>query len=335
MEFELGEDDRLLVDSVAELGRQHIEPHAAAWDEARALPRELSALLREHGLLALRVPAERGGTGLDALASAAVIETLARADASVALTVAAHNLLGAAVSDAEHLVGWGSATQVQMRREGEDVVIDAMCQHALLPTTAGTIVVAGEGLAFAVPRESSGVIADRDETLGMRAADLGPLRLHTVRLPATAELRPFDADAAVAAMLVGLGAIAVGLSSSALLRARDYALQRQQFGQPIATFQAIQWKLADLATGLDAARLMVRKAAATGDPIAAARAAIKAADVAIRGCSEALQIHGGFGYTREYPLERWLRDARFCGLFANHLTTGRTAIAHAIAARFC
>jgi alkylation response protein AidB-like acyl-CoA dehydrogenase len=178
------------------------------------------------------------------------------------------------------------------------------------------------------------VIADRDETLGMRAADLGPLRLHTVRLPATAELRPFDADAAVAAMLVGLGAIAVGLSSSALLRARDYALQRQQFGQPIATFQAIQWKLADFATGLDAARLMVRKAAATGDPIAAARAAIKAADVAIRGCSEALQIHGGFGYTREYPLERWLRDARFCGLFANQLTTGRTAIAHAIAARF-
>jgi alkylation response protein AidB-like acyl-CoA dehydrogenase len=333
MDFDLAEDDRLLCDAVAELGRQRVEPHATAWDEARALPDALPDLLREQGLLALRMPAERGGTGLDAVATAAVIEELARADASAAFVVAVHNLLAVpAIGDAERLAGWGRAARLAVRREGDAIVLDAACPHAVVPATAAAIVVASDAGTFAVPREAAAFT--RQDTLGMRAAPLGVLELHGVRLPAAAELRSAEPAPAMASMLVGLGAIAVGLGTSALLRARDYALQRQQFGQPIARFQAIQWKLADFATGLDAARLLVRTAAARQDPIASARAAIKACDVAIRGCSDALQIHGGYGYTREYPVERWLRDARYCGLFADHLLAGRDAIAAAIANRF-
>ena len=326
MDFELPEEARLLCDSVAELGRQHIEPHAASWDESWKLPPEILTVLREQGLLALRVAEEDGGAGLDAVATAGVIEELARADASVALTVAVHNLVDL---PGEGLVGWGRATVLQVDRQGEEVVIDGQCGYAVLPNVASTIIVASDGVAFAVPRAIAGVSSDRDETLGMRAADLGPLRLHGVRLPASAELSSFDDTT----LLVSLGAIAIGVGTSAMLRARDYALQRQQFGEPIANFQAIQWKLADFAVGLDAARLLVRTAAARHDLLAATRGAIKAAEVAIRGCSDAVQIHGGYGYTREYPVERWLRDARFCGLFANQLLAGRERLGNAIAAR--
>lgn len=330
MDFELPEEARLLCDSVAELGRQHIEPHAASWDASWTLPAELITLLREQGLLALRVAEERGGAGLDAVAAAAVIEELARADASVALTVAVHNVLELPPDEHEGLVGWGRASALNVKRDGDTIVLDGNCAHAVLPNVASTIVVVGEGVAFAVPRAIAGVSSDRDETLGMRAADLGPLRLHGVRVPESAELSAIEDTA----LLVSLGAIAVGIGTAAMLRARDYALVRQQFGEPIANFQAIQWKFADFATGLDAARLLVRTAAARNDAIAATRAAIKASEVAIRGCSDAVQIHGGYGYTREYPVERWLRDARFCGLFAGQLLAGRERLGSSIAARY-
>jgi alkylation response protein AidB-like acyl-CoA dehydrogenase len=118
-------------------------------------------------------------------------------------------------------------------------------------------------------------------------------------------------------MQLGLAAIACGLARDVLEQATAYAMERRQFGQPIASFQAIQWKLADASTALDAAWLLTCRAAWLRDTEqafgeAAARARLAAVAAAVRGTSEALQIHGGYGYTREYPIERAFRDARTC-----------------------
>jgi alkylation response protein AidB-like acyl-CoA dehydrogenase len=111
--------------------------------------------------------------------------------------------------------------------------------------------------------------------------------------------------------------MALGIGRGAYEEALKYAQQRQQFGQPIAQFQAIQWKLADMATELDAARLLVLRAAWLKDQgmsvtKEAAMAKLYASEAATRACNQALQIHGGYGYMKDYPVERYLRDAKIC-----------------------
>ena len=116
---------------------------------------------------------------------------------------------------------------------------------------------------------------------------------------------------------IGIGAMAVGIGCGALEEALKYAKQRQQFGKPIAQFEAIQWMLADMAMELDAARLLVQRAARlkdTGQPFsqAASEAKLYAAEAAMRATSKAIQIHGGYGYIKDYPVERYFRDAKLC-----------------------
>ena len=116
---------------------------------------------------------------------------------------------------------------------------------------------------------------------------------------------------------ISIGALAVGLGLGALASARKYALERKQFGKPIAEFQAIQWKLANMATELEAARLLVAQAAWLADagrPFGreASMAKLFASEAALRACDQAVQIHGGYGYTNEFPVERALRDAKLC-----------------------
>jgi len=136
---------------------------------------------------------------------------------------------------------------------------------------------------------------------------------------------------------LALGFIAAGIGRAALAEGASYAQERQQFGKPIAKFQAIQWKLADLATGLDAAALMLGTAATRTDEgrdAAAARAALVAVQAATTGCSGMLQVHGGYGYTEEYAIERLYRDARAVALYAGVREEARAAVAERIVARF-
>jgi alkylation response protein AidB-like acyl-CoA dehydrogenase len=111
--------------------------------------------------------------------------------------------------------------------------------------------------------------------------------------------------------------MAVGLAQGAYERSIDYAKERQQFGQPIADFQAIRWMIADMATGIEAARMMVHRAAAlreAGERYTkeASMAKLFATETAERVCHKAIQIHGGYGYVREYEVERMYRDQRLC-----------------------
>ncbi len=158
--------------------------------------------------------------------------------------------------------------------------------------------------------------------LGMRSSDTAELHLEDVEVPDAQRVGDVDAGFTNTLQIldrgrIGIGALAVGLARGALEEARGYAKERQAFGKPIAEFQAIGFMLADMATEIAAARLLVHRAAALADRgerfnREAAMAKLFASEAAMRATSKAIQIHGGYGYTRDFPVERYFRDAKLC-----------------------
>ncbi|HET6369757.1 MAG TPA: acyl-CoA dehydrogenase family protein [Nitrospiria bacterium] len=181
-----------------------------------------------------------------------------------------------------------------------------------------------EGIsAFIVERGTPGLIVGKVENkLGVRASDTVALHFENLRVPEENLLgAPDGAFRDVVKVLdggrIGIGAMAVGLARGALEESLDYARRRRQFGRVIADFQAIQWKLADMATEIDAARLLVHWAAQlkdTGQPFrqAASEAKLFASEVAMRATTQTIQIFGGSGYLKDHPVERYFRDAKLC-----------------------
>jgi alkylation response protein AidB-like acyl-CoA dehydrogenase len=177
--------------------------------------------------------------------------------------------------------------------------------------------------AFIVEGGSPGLSAiPMKNKLGVRASDTAQLTLDNVRVPkenllGRANEGFIDTLAILDGGRISIAAMALGIGRGAYEEALKYAQQRQQFGRPIADFQAIQWKLADMATELDAARLLVLRAAWMKDQglrvtKESAMAKMYASEAATRACNQALQIHGGYGYMKDYPVERYLRDAKIC-----------------------
>lgn len=378
MDFDLGEEDQLLRDTVRQLCEQRVQPHAGAWDEARAIPEDLRAELGQMGLWAMERPEDEGGAGLTAVAATALLEELAAADGALALLVMAHNVQGLAHVAAElrepmrarvlpeatsgaRLVAWAlpeaargpepsdATLAVEARRDGDGWRLEGHARHVLGAAVAGWVVVFGcteaGPTAFVLPTDAEGLaVSDPVRTLGARAAGTAHLQLRGVRVADEQRLGEpgaalVDARAHLRHSRLGAAAVACGLLRGALQQAAAYAQEREQFGRPIARFQAIQWKLADMATTLDAAWLSILRGAwqhdqGQADDEAAARARVWATHAAVQGCSEALQIHGGYGYTREYPVERALRDARWLDASEGGRAAARLWVAQAIAERF-
>jgi alkylation response protein AidB-like acyl-CoA dehydrogenase len=177
--------------------------------------------------------------------------------------------------------------------------------------------------AFIIERGTPGLSAiPMKNKFGVRASDTAQLILDQVRIPKENLLGQvnqgfIDTLNILDGGRISIAAMALGIGRGALEEALQYAQQREQFGQPIAQFQAIQWKLADMATELDAARLLILRAAWLKDQGArvskeSAMAKLYASEAATRACNAALQIHGGYGYMKDYPVERYLRDAKIC-----------------------
>jgi alkylation response protein AidB-like acyl-CoA dehydrogenase len=198
--------------------------------------------------------------------------------------------------------------------------------------------------AFIVERGTVGLSATpMKNKFGVRASDTAQLTLDHVRIPKENLLGEvnqgfIDTLTVLDGGRISIAAMALGLGRGALEEALQYAQQREQFGQPIAHFQAIQWKLADMATELDAARLLILRAAWLKDQglrvtKESAMAKLYASEVATRACNQALQIHGGYGYMKDYPIERYLRDAKICEIGEGTSEIQRLIIARQLLSR--
>jgi len=198
--------------------------------------------------------------------------------------------------------------------------------------------------AFILEKGAPGFsVGRREKKLGVRASDTAQLILDHVRLPAENLLGEMhhgflDALQVLDGGRIGIAALAVGLARAALEESIAYSKQRVQFGEPISAFQAIQFKLADMATAIDAARLLTYRAAVLADqgkPFTkeASMAKVYSAEAAVAAAIQAIQIHGGYGYTVEYPVERYLRDAKLCEIGEGTSEIQRLIIAREIVGR--
>jgi len=357
MDFELSGEQLLLRKTVRAFAEKELAPHSREWDEKQGFPREVFAKLGGLGLAGCCWPEEYGGSGLSTLDWAIVMEELARADAGVALSLAAHHSLCSAhvhlagteeqkrrflpsLARGEKVGCWGltepgsgsdaGGMRTTAVRDGGHWVLNGSKNFITNGGIADTAVVmavtdraAGKkGIsAFVVERGTEGFRAGKKEDkLGVRSSDTSELAFEDCRVPA-ANLIGREGMGFVDTLKildkgrVGIAAFSVGIAAASLEASMRYALERKQFGHPIADFQAIQFKVAEMATKTDAARLLTWRAAAMGDAgqshtAESAMAKLFASEAAVEIALEAIQVHGGYGYLKDYPVERYLRDAK-------------------------
>lgn len=223
-----------------------------------------------------------------------------------------------------------AGTRTMARRDGSDWILDGAKTFITHGNIAGVMVAmavtdrarGNRGIsAFVIPAGTSGMRAGRKENkLGMRASETSEVIFEACRVPADALLGEegqgfINTLTVLDAGRIGIAALSVGLAQGAYDAARAYAQQREQFGQPIASFQGIRWKLADLATKIAAARLLTLRAAALKDDGVrttreSSMAKLYASEVAVRAADECVQIHGGYGFVKDYPAEKYFRDVK-------------------------
>ncbi|HYY21384.1 MAG TPA: acyl-CoA dehydrogenase family protein [Thermoleophilaceae bacterium] len=355
MEFELTDEQREVRRLVRDFAEQEVRPVAEELDRDKRFPYEIVRALGDLGLMGIPYPHEYGGGGADTISYALAIEELARVDSSVAITVAAHTSLGTfpiyAFGSDEQKADWlpelcsgrrlaafgltepdaGSdarSLRTTARLDDGEWVIDGAKQFITNAGTeiSGLVTIAArtgedEISNLIVPNGTEGYeIGEPYRKMGWNASDTRPLGFDSCRVPEENLLGPRGGGyrqflATLAGGRISVSAMGVGLAQGALDEALSYARERRAFGQPISRFQAIQTKLADLSTEVEAARLLVYKAAWLRDSdrhyaTTAAQAKLKSGRLAVRAAEEAVQIHGGYGYIEEYPVCRFYRDAK-------------------------
>jgi len=246
-----------------------------------------------------------------------------------------------------------SAMRTTAKKDGDNWVINGSKTFATQGSVGDVYVVLAlttpekkqRGItAFIVDKGNPGLKVSRKiEKLGMHASDTCELAFVDCVVPDSARLGELDAGFSDTLRILDRGrvtiaALAIGLGRAALLAAKKYANERQQFGKPIGEFQAIQWMLADSATELDAARLLVWRAAVMQDEgkrttTESSYGKLFAAQAAMKACNISIQIHGGYGYTREFPVERYFRDAKLCEIGEGTNEVQKMIIARAVIGR--
>jgi short/branched chain acyl-CoA dehydrogenase len=355
MRFDLTEEQEQIRRLVRDFADGEVRPVAEELDREKRFPYEIVAKLGELGLMGMPYPEEYGGGGADNLSYAIAIEELARVDSSVAITVAAHTSLGTwplytfgsdALKDewmprlcsGERLGAFGLTepeagsdagnTRTRAELDGDDWVINGAKQFI---TNSGTDI---SGFVTITARTGEGEISnilvangtpgyeigEPYRKMGWNASDTRPLAFEDCRVPEDNLVGPRGQGfkqflQTLDGGRIGVSAMGVGLAQGALDEALAYAKERVAFGRPISKYQAIQAKLADLSTEIEAARLLTYKAALEKDAgknfsLTAAQAKLKTGRLAVRATEEAVQIHGGYGFIEEYPVCRFYRDAK-------------------------
>ncbi len=369
MNFELDDELRLLRDTAREFAQRDVAPTADLRDREHRFPRAELDKAAALGLCGLLVGEEYGGSGLGAHALSITIEEVSRACASTGVTLSVHNslvcgplmrhgtsaqkqawlprlatgeLLGAyALSEA----GAGSdaaALRCKAVRKGAGWVLDGAKLWITSGNEADLMIVfarAEEGVtAFLVETAAPGFSVGKvEEKLGIRSSSTVEVVLDKVELPADRVLGEVGKGLHVAfdtldGGRIGIAAQALGIAQASLDAALKYAGEREQFGKPLARFQAVQFKLAQVSAELHGARLATWHAAWLRDQgrphtLQAAQAKLVASQIANRAADEAVQIHGGAGYTTEFPVARYFRDARITEIYEGTSEIQRLVIA--------
>jgi butyryl-CoA dehydrogenase len=356
MNFDLTEDQRAIRDAFARFADEAIAPQAAAIDEARVFPRELFGQLAALGFFGLRYPEEVGGSGLGLTEFALALEEIARGSMSMAGAAAMQSLMGSkflhmlgnadiierlfkpalkgekigAICMTEPNAGSdldGIAT-VAKKVEGGYVLNGQKTWITSAPVADFFTVFARAGeerklTIFLVERSFKGLVVGREiHKMGVWALPTSEVALADCFVPDTHRLSKEEGDGeahlrkTLAEIRIITGAMALGVARAALAEAVRYASERKQFGKPINRFQAIQFKLAEMGTDLEAARHLVYYAAwlhGAGRPHhkEAAMAKLNATEAAARICDQAARVLASYGYAMEYPVQRYLRDVRF------------------------
>jgi alkylation response protein AidB-like acyl-CoA dehydrogenase len=353
--FDLEPEHELLRDTVRQFALEQVAPVAEELDKEKRFPYDLVAELAELGLMGMTIPEEYGGAGADTLSYAIAVEELTRVDSSVAITVAAHHSLGTLpiyyfgsdeqrrewlpdLASGKKLAAFGlteanagsdaAATRTTAKLENGEWVIDG---SKIFITNAGTDITAcvtitaltgdGEISNIIVPNGTPGyVISAPMEKLGWKASDTRELSFQGARVPEGNLLGPRGQGFTQFLKIldggrISVAAMGVGLAQGCYDLAYAYAKEREQFGKPISKFQAIQEKLVDMATEIEAARNLVYKAAWEKDQgrdfgRTAAMAKLFSGELSHRAANWGLQIHGGYGFMDEYAISRFYRDQK-------------------------
>jgi butyryl-CoA dehydrogenase len=358
--FELTQDQRAVGALAAEIAQREIGPHVSRWDRDHTFPRELYTKLTDAGIMGIIVPEAYGGVGADYVSYALAIEELARVDAGTAVTVSVHSMICAAIarlgSDAQKkrwlpklatgdtIAGFAltesdagsdaASLRSTARRNGDGYVLNGRKQWctngSYCDVVMGMFRTGGPGpkgvSAFLIPRETNGIVVERvTDKLGIRTSNTVDLAFEDANVAADALLGS-EGDGFGGAMTaltsgrIGIVSQAVGILAACLDESVRFAKERIAFGKPIGAFEGVSFKIAQMAMDLDAARLLVYRAAALADAgrpftIEASKAKLFASTAARKHASEALQIHGGYGYTTEFAVERHYRDAKITEIY--------------------
>ncbi|EIO5095577.1 acyl-CoA dehydrogenase family protein [Vibrio parahaemolyticus] len=356
MDFELNEDQRAFADTAQQFSLERLAPMAAEWDEKQNFPKDVLREAGELGFLSLYTPEEHGGLGLSRLDASIVFEQLSMGCTSTTAFMTIHNMVSWMVasfatedvrakycpklvtgewlgsycltepnagSDAASLTTTASKKGDTYVLNGGKAFISGAGETDVLVVMARTGEAGAKGVsAFVVPAQADGISYGRKEPkMGWNSQPTRAVTFESVVIPAS-HLLGEEGQGFIFAMKgldggrINIATCSVGTAQQALNQATQYMQERKQFGKSLAQFQALQFKLADMATELVAARQLVRYAASKldrGDPDATTYCAMAkrfATDVGFQICDQALQIYGGYGYIKEYPMERYFRDVR-------------------------
>lgn len=356
MNFNLTEDQLAFADAARQFAEAELAPNAAKWDQEHYFPKEVIQQAGELGFCSLYTPEEVGGLALPRLDSSIIFEQLAMGCTATTAMMTIHNMAtwmiaswgtDDAKSDfCDELVtgqklasycltepGAGSdaaSLKTKAEKQGDEYVLNGSKMFISGAGETDVLVVmartGGEGpkgiSAFVVPADADGIIYGKaEEKMGWNAQPTRLITFENVRVPAKYLLGEEGQGFSFAMKgldggRINIATCSVGTAQQALNSARQYMTERTQFGKPIAAFQALQFKLADMATELVAARQMVRLAAFKLDTDDAEKTAYCAmakrfaTDIGFQVCDQALQLYGGYGYIKEYPMERHFRDVR-------------------------
>ena len=377
--FDVTPEQRAIGDLAQQVALREIAPHIKLWDRERRFPRELYTKLAQTGLMGIVIPEVYGGVGADYLSYALAIEEFARVDAGTAVTLSVHAMMGSAIlrlgndeqkerylpqlASGDTIAGFAltepgagsdaASLVASARRDGDSYVLNGRKQWCTNGSYAGVIMgmfrSGGPGArgvsAFLIDTSLPGIVIEKvTEKLGIHTSNTCDLAFDNVRVPASALLGGEGtgftlAMSALTAGRIGIAAQATGILAACLDASVKFAKEREAFGKPIGAYEGVSFKVAQMATDLDAARLLVYRAASLydrGEPFAieASKAKLFASSAARRNASEAVQIHGGYGYTTEFPVERYYRDAKITEIYEGTSEIQQVIIARSLLGRF-